>query len=64
MCFVVLETVQILVAFLTDVTLVRLLLFHPHRAGVGGVVVGIDDRICAVAILVQSLVLVSVLVSC
>lgn len=60
MGLVVFQTIQVLVSFVTDITFVGLLLLHADRTRVWLVVVRIQNRKCAIAVLLQSLVLVSV----
>lgn len=55
------QTVQILVSLLAHFALVWFLLLHTLCAGVGCLSIGIHNRECAVTILVQSLVVVTVL---
>jgi hypothetical protein len=61
MCFVVFETVKVLVSLLAHVALVRLLLLHALSARIRSLGVWIDDGICAVCIVMQSLVIVTML---
>lgn len=57
----ILETVEVLVPLLAHIALVWLLLLHSLRAGVRSLSVRVDNRECAVAILVQPLVIVAML---
>ena len=59
MCFVIFETVEVLVSFVAHVTLVWFLLLHADSARVWLVVVRIENRECTISILLQSLVLMA-----
>ena len=61
MSLVILEAVEVLVPLLTDIALVWLLLFHTLGPGIWCLRVRIDDRECAITVLVQSLIIVAVL---
>ena len=61
MLAVVLETVQVLVAFAADLAAVGLLLLHTNSARVGNGCGGIYDREGAVGILLKLLVLMTML---
>jgi hypothetical protein len=58
---VVLEPVQVLVTFLADIALVRLLLFHAHCPRIGGLGIRVDNGECPVSIFMQSLIVMSML---
>ena len=57
----VFQAVQVLVSLPADLTLVRLLLLHTHRAGIWGRSLRVDNRKCAIRVIVKSLVIVAVL---
>lgn len=58
---VVFETVEVLVPLLANVALVWLLLFHSHGARIWCLGVGVDNREGSVAILMESLIVMTVL---
>lgn len=53
------EAVKILVPLVTHIAFVRLFFLHAHCAWVWLIVVRVKDRECAVAVFLQSLILVS-----
>jgi hypothetical protein len=61
MRLVVFQSVQILVALLANIAFVWLLLFHAHGTRVWSLGIGVDNRKCAVSILVESLIVMTVL---
>lgn len=61
MGLVVLETIQVLVAFAAGLTFVRLLPFHAQSPFVGNGRLWVDDGEGAVSIIVQTLVVMTVL---
>ena len=61
MCLVVFETVKILVPLLAHIALVRLLLLHALSARIWSLGVWIHNGICAVCIVMQSLVIMTML---
>jgi hypothetical protein len=63
-CAVVLEAVEILVPLAAHLAAVWLFLLHAHGARVRYRCEGVDDRKCAVLVLLQLLVLVTVLRVC
>ena len=63
MGLVVLETVQVLVAFAAGLTFVRLLLFHTQSPFVWNGRLWVDDGEGTVSIVVQTLVVMAVLQS-
>ena len=57
----ILETVQVLVAFPTDLAPKGFLLFHAQGAGVGGIGLGIDDGESSVCIVMEGLIVMAML---
>ncbi len=64
MRLVVFQSVQILVALLANIAFVWFLLFHAHGTRVWSLGIRVDNRKCAVSILVESLVVMTVLYTC
>jgi len=58
---VVLETVQVLVAFAAHLAAIRLLFLHTHSAGIRDRGCGVDDGEATVRVFLELLVLVAVL---
>jgi hypothetical protein len=63
MCLVVLEAIQVLVSLLAHVALVWLFLLHSLCPRIWSLSVGVNNRECAVTVLMQSLVVVTMLMS-
>jgi len=58
---VVLQTVEVLIAFTADFTAIWLLFLHAHGSRIWDRGDRIDDRVCAVAVLLEFLILVAML---
>lgn len=56
----VFKTVEVLVSLVANIAFVWLLFLHANCAGVGLIVLGVEDREGAVAILLQALILMAV----
>lgn len=59
MRFMIFETVEVFVSFVTHIALVWFLLFHANSTWVWLVVVWIQDRESAIAVLLQPLILMT-----